>query len=279
MADFVDRRINRDLVEGTMIVTAVSTVTSNACLAKIADTQFTVRVVAGLTVAVGDLLLVVRHGSTRWAISKVAAAPAVPPASPPPPETPPAPPPPPPPDINPQPTLPPPKPVVTTGSLICPAIQTATFRNGAWRSDGNPVNSFDLFQGRFASSAFGVNTGCAFYGSKPRTLAGATITKATVRLWRLRAGSFAPTQCSLRLLTESTRPAGVATVNESIFGPALAVGDQSTFTLPASWGQSIVDGSRGGIGIFVNADSPYMQFAGRGTWSVAFSLTLYWRRG
>jgi hypothetical protein len=58
----------------------------------------------------------------------------------------------------------------------------------------------------------------------------------------------------------------------------LTVGGETTFTLPDSWGQHLVDGDRGGIGIVGASDSPYIRLAGRDAWSAAWTLTLYWRR-
>ncbi len=280
MADLADQR--QSLAGyGTMVATATSADTSGACLAMVADTEFTVRVVSGLTVVIGDQLLIARHGSIRWALAKVLPAPASPaPPTASPDAAPPLPPPLPPPGAPAPPALPAPNPIVTTGVLVCPAVQTCDYRNSQWRDDIGPINSTDLYQGRFVTSAFGRNTGCAFYGTKPTTLTGATITKATVRLSRLRSGSFAAQSPTLRATTQSVRPAGAPTLNETTTGPSLRVDQQDNeFVLPVAWGQAFVDGTRGGIAIDVAADTPYMRFAGRGSWPTAFTLTLYWRRG
>jgi hypothetical protein len=167
---------------------------------------------------------------------------------------------------------------VTTGTLVCTPVATSTYRSG-WRTDGAPVNSFDTYQGRYAGSSFGRMSGCAFYGSKPRSISGATVTKATLKAKRLTGGDFAARTPTLRLVTQSTRPSGAPTLNETTSGPALKVGaSTSGFVLPNSWAQAIVDGTRGGIAMSISADDPYIHFAGRGSWSAAWTLTINWRR-
>lgn len=255
---------------GPLIGYADSTAASGACTATVGGIQTTVRVVAGLTVAVGDTLLIQRIGSLYLATDVVAAAPTVAPAAPAPPETRP--------DTGD--TAPTPKPVVTTGTLACSPVATATYRDGKWRTDLGPVNSADTYQGRYAGSSYGRMTGCAFYGSKPRSLAGATVTRAVLRARRLSSGDFAARTATLRLVTQSTRPTGAPTLNETTTGPSLAVGSTTnTFQIPTSWAQAMVDGTRGGLAIHVNSDSPYIRLAGRGSWSPAWTLTISWRRG
>jgi hypothetical protein len=253
---------------GPLIGYANSAVTSGACTATVGGIQTTVRTVSGLTIAVGDTLLIHRVGSTYVATDIVAAAPAVPPPAPAPEENPP--------DTGD--AAPVPKPVTTTGTLTCTPVATASYRDGKWRTDIGSTNSADTFQGRYAGSGYGRNTGCAFYGSKPRSLSGATVTKATIRVKRLSAGDFAARTATLRLVSQSTRPSGAPTLNESTSGPSLKVDEADTFTIPDSWAQAIVNGTRGGIAIHINSDSPYIRFAGRGSSSSAWTLTIYWRR-
>lgn len=267
MADFADTRASRS-GSGVVRGTALSTPASGACLVSVNGVTITARVANALTVAVGNILLMARLGSTYYVTAVVPAAPTSTPATPPPPDSPP--------DTGD--TPPPPKPTVTTGTLTCAPVSTACYRDGSWRSDGSPVNSFDLYQGRYGGSSFGRNTGCAFYGPKPHTLAGATCTKATVKIERLSAGDFAARSATLRLVSQTTRPGGAPTLNESASGPSLTIGQSTTFTLPTSWGQALIDGTRGGIAIAVSSDSPYIHLAGRGSWSAAFALTLSWRR-
>ena len=268
MADWSD--VKTSLAgQGTLLGNAETTISGGACTVTVGGIQTVVRAVAGLTVAVGDTLLIVRQGSVYWAIGVAAAAPAVPPAPPPPPDVP-----------DPSDSAPTPKPTVTTGTLTVAPVATATYRDGKWRTDIGPAGSADTYQGRYAGSSYGRMTGCAFYGSKPRTISGATVTKAVIKARRLSAGDFAARTATLRLLTQSTRPAGAPTLNESTSGPSLAVNSTTNaFTIPTSWAQAMVDGTRGGLAIFVNADSPHIRLAGRGSWSAAWTLTINWRRG
>lgn len=254
---------------GPLIGYAESTVSSDACTATVAGIEITVRVATGLTIAVGDTLLIQRIGSTYVATSVIPAAPAVAPTPPPPPETVP----------DKGDAAPAPKPTVTTGVLTCLPVSTATYRDGSWRSDGGSVNSFDTYQGRYAGSSYGRMTGCAFYGSKPRSLSGATVTKATLKVRRLSGGDFAARTATLRLVSQSTRPSGAPTLNESASGPSLAVNSTATaFVIPDAWAQAMVDGTRGGLAMSISSDSPYIHYAGRGSWSAAWTLTIYWRR-
>jgi len=268
VADFADTRVSTAGL-GVVRGTAQTAVASGACLVKVGGIVVTARVATGLTVAIGNILLLARLGSTYYVINVIPAAPTSTPATPPPTDTAP---------IDTGDAPPAPKPVTTTGTLTCVPTATACYRDGSWRSDGDPVNSFDLYQGRYGGSSFGRNTGVAFYGSKPHTLNGATCTRATVKIKRLSAGDFSARSATLRLVTQTSRPGGAPTLNESTSGPSLTIGSSSTFTLPTSWGQALIDGTRGGIGITVSSDDPYIHLAGRGAWSAAFTVSLSWRR-
>ncbi|MEV6737869.1 hypothetical protein AB0N14_13440 [Streptomyces sp. NPDC051104] len=276
MADWADTRVSL-AGQGALVGVAMTASAAGACLANVAGIQVTARVVTGISIAAGNSILVLRRGSVYWAIATLGPAPAVPPSlpstgqdtgsTPPPPSDP----------------APTPKPTVTTGTLVCPPIATSTWRDGSWRTDIGSSTSADTFQGRYGGSGFGRNSGFAFYGSKPRSIAGATVTKATVRLRRLTSGDYGQRSPTLRLVTQSTRPAGFPTLNESTTGPVLGVVYQvspweTTFTIPTSWGQAMVDGTRGGLAINISSDDPYIRLAGRGSWSAAWTLTLYWRR-
>lgn len=149
-----------------------------------------------------------------------------------------------------------------------------------WRTDLGPVNTADTYQGRYSGSSFGRMTGCAFYGSTPRSLAGATVTRATIRVRRLSSGDYAARTATLRLVSQSTRPSGAPTLNETTSGPSLAVNaTNDAFVIPNSWAQAMVDGTRGGLAISISADTPYIRLAGRASWSAAWTLTINWRRG
>ncbi|MGW4876533.1 hypothetical protein ACWEPI_08255 [Streptomyces sp. NPDC004262] len=268
MPDFADTRVSL-AGTGTVRGIALTAVSGGACLVKVGGITVTARVATTLTIAAGNILLLSRVASTYYVTNIVPPAPAATPATPPPADSVPV-------DTGDAP--PAPKPTVRTGTLTCVPTATACYRDGSWRSDGDPTNSFDLYQGRYSGSSYGRSTGVAFYGSKPHTLAGATCTKATVKIKRLSAGDFAARSATLRLVSQTSRPGGAPTLNETTGGPSLAIGSTSTFTLPTSWGQALIDGSRGGIGINVSSDDPYIHLAGRGSWSAAFTLSLSWRR-
>jgi hypothetical protein len=159
-------------------------------------------------------------------------------------------------------------------------VATSCYRDGHWRTDIGPIGSTDLFQGRYGGSSFGRNTGVAFYGSKPHSIAGATVTKATIKVKRLSSGDFAARTPTLRLVSQTTRPGGAPSLNESTNGPSLRVNEtDDSFTIPNAWAQAMVNGTRGGIAISIGSDSPYIQLAGKGTWSAAWVLTINWKRG
>jgi hypothetical protein len=271
MADFADTRVSL-AGEGTVYGTALTASSSGACLANVGGIQVTVRVPPGLTVAARQRLLILRKGSTYWGIQILTAPPVVPPAPPPPDNST---------DTNDP--APAPKPVTTTGSLVCSPVATSTWRDGHWRTDIGSSTSADTYQGRYSGSGYGRMSGFAFYGAKPRSIAGATVTKATVKLRRLTSGDYGRRSPTLRLVSQSTRPSGFPTLNETTTGPALGVQghvspSETTFTLPSSWGQAMVDGTRGGLAISISSDDPYIRLAGKGSWSAAWTLTLYWRR-
>lgn len=235
-----------------VLATATTAKSGSTCSAVVNGTATTVQVARDLTVASGDVLVVAQIGSQWFALGRVFAA--APTAV----------------DNDPAPE---PKPVVTTGTLVIAPVETRSWRPSyGWRTDNT-----DVYQGEYGG--WGNHTGSIFYGRKPRSLAGATVTKATIRVRRLSAGAYAPQATTLRLLTEATRPSGAPSLGASTAGPSLGVGDTATFTLPDSWAQQLVDGTAGGLAFYDGGGSPYVRFAGRGSWSPAFTLAISWRRG
>lgn len=253
---------------GTVVGKVMSTPSSFSALASIQGVTVTVRLVAGVSVSAGDTVLLVKYNQSWFVVGVVREAPVVPP---PPDALPPSPPP------SNQP-VPPPKPTVRTGKLVIAPVATATYRDGKWRTDvPGGITGGDTLQGVY--SGYGNNTGCAFYGRKPRSLAGATVLLARVRVRRLRAGSFAARTTTLRLVTESTRPAGAPSLGSSTSGPSLPVGGQDdAFTIPDSWAQAMVDGTAGGLAVHTTSGSPYVRLAGRASWSPAWTMIIYWQK-
>jgi hypothetical protein len=271
MANSADRRVSLSGV-GSVRAIAGAAVSSGAVPVYVRGVAITVRAVSGLSgVSAGTQLLLQRFGSTWWAIAVVTSAPSSAPTS----STPPA--------ANTGDPPPAPKPMTRTGSLVVAPVATSTWRDSGWRTDIGSSTSADTYQGRYSGSSYGVSSGFAFYGSKPHTLSGSTCTAATVRLRRLSSGDYGLRAPTMRLVTQTTRPGSFPTLNESTTGPSLGVQGQvspseTTFSLPTSWGQALIDGTRGGLAISISGDSPYIRLAGRGSWSAAWVLTIYWRR-
>jgi hypothetical protein len=169
---------------------------------------------------------------------------------------------------------PPPKPTVVTGTKVFSPVETRSYRTvfGGWRTDTD-----DVYQGQFGGN--GNHTGCAFYGNGPRSLAGATVTGASVKLKRKSAGGVTAAQdTTFWLITQRTRPSGAPTRGASTDGPNLRWGQAGTFTIPTSWAQAMVDGTAGGLGIFESDGAPYVILDGRGAYGASFQLTIKWRR-
>lgn len=211
-----------------------------------------VQVARDLTVAAGDVLLVERVGAQWFAYARLfAAAPGA--------------------VENERP--PEPKPTTTNGSLVVSPVETRSYRNGSWRMDTD-----DVYQGQYGGN--GNHTGAVFYGTKPRSLEGTTVASATIKVKRISGGTYAAQPTAMWLMTQATRPGGAPTLTSTASGPSLAVGATTdAFAIPSAWAQAFVDGTAGGIAFFDADGSPYVKFAGRGTWSPAFTLTISWQRG
>lgn len=251
MSDFAE--VRRDWTgQGALTGTATAAPVGSTVTVDIGGDVATCQVVRSLTIAAGDVVLVLRQGSARWVVARLFAA------APPPPD-----------DVD---KPPPPKPVVVTGTTVIRPVETATYRGGAWRGDTD-----DVLQGVVAG--FGENVGCAFYGKKPAALAGATVTRATVRVRRIRGGIFAAQTATLRLVTQKFRPAGAPTRTSSTTGPSIKVGGTvAAFVIPTSWAQSMVDGTAGGLAIDASGATPYIRTAGRSAYAPAWTLTIDWSR-
>lgn len=234
---------------------ATTAKSGSTCTADIGGILTVVEVARDLTVVAGDGLLVARSGNTWYALARVGtAAPAVVP-----------------PDEAPEP--PKPKPDVQSGRLVVPPNSLGSYRGGSYRDDTSHI-----IQGNYGG--WGNNIGAIFYGNKPRSLSGATVKKATVRIRRLSQGGQAAKQAlTLRLVTERFRTSSSPTLTSSTPGPSLGWGQTSdAFVIPNSWAQAMVDGTAGGIAIFVAGGSPYVITAGKGDWGPAWTMTITWSR-
>lgn len=234
--------------------------------------------------AINDTVVLLGFGGTWYAAFAINAAPVAPPEQPdeeapsippkpkPPPPKPPA-------TTTPRPPAKPkPKPPSNVGTTPNPKptqksktfkpIWTGSYRGG-WRGDTK-----DLYQGDWTGR--GSNYGCAYYGNGPSALSGIAV-KGTVRIKRIAGGAYGAQHPTLRLLGAKSRPGGAPGYSATIRGPALAIGQTATITLPVAWVTRLLNGSSGGIGIGVGGSSPYVGLAGKGTWSAAFELTLTYK--
>jgi hypothetical protein len=251
--DLADLRLRRIPDAGVLPGTIITAAVSGVAVVDIGTAQISVNVLRGLTPAVGDVVLVARRGSSRWLIGILGtAAPAAPV------------------EVNDAP--PPPVPVVQTGTSVFKPTSTGSYRSGKWRTDTDNV-----IQGYWAYSTQAENKGAAFYGRGPNSLSGATCTKVTVKLRRVKAGEYGGRRPTLRLISTSTR-SGSPSFGSSTTGPSMAVDTSTTFTLPTSWGQALIDGTAGGIGIDAGGRDPYIVLNGRSSWSSAFVLSISWKR-
>lgn len=251
MADFADTRTSTAGM-GSLIGIALGSVSSGYANVSVGGEEISAQVARGLTLAAGDPVVVTRIGSVVVVICRLGvAAPAV---------------------VAEIETPPPPKPVTTTGKLVITPSYTGSYRDGRWRTDTD-----DTLQGNYGS--YGNSTGAAFYGTKAQSLDGATVTSATIRVRRDRAGDFAAQTSTLWLVTETRKPSGAPTRTSSTTGPRLAVGaTNNAFAIPDSWAQAMVDGTAGGLAIYDSNGSPYIRLAGKSAWSPAWTLTINWTR-
>ena len=237
--------------DGLRLMTATSGSSGGMCTAVVGGVPTTVVVALDLSVSAGDRLVVAAAGGRWYAVARVASglvvddqAPAAPP-----------------------PTQP------ASGTLVCGPVETRSYRpTWGWRTDTDAV-----YQGQYGSN--GNHTGCAFYGGKPRSLSGATVTGATLRIRRHNGGGVTAAQpLTVCRLAQATRPGGAPTVQATTAGPSLAWGASTTWRVPTSWAQAIVDGSSGGLGLYEADGAPYLICDGRSSWGPAFTLSIQWRR-
>lgn len=197
----------------------------------------------GSAPSVGDVAALVRSGNRLWMIGVYGTTTYVPA------ETPGA-----------DEPVPPPEPSITKATLRPTA--TGTARGGSVRGDTS-----QLYQGDWTGR--GNNSGMAVYRAKQ--LSG-NVTRAVLRIKRLDAGSYAAQSPTLRLMNQSSL-VGSPTWQASLSGPAMKVGEVRTVTLPDWWGQRLINGSAGGIGI-EDGSSPYVRLAGKAEGFMTLTLTI-----
>jgi len=254
MSDLADTKT--DLTgTGAFLGTATAAKTGQTVTVNVNGTVTTVNTFRDVPVSSGDVVAVHRIGSEWFVIGRVWAAAPVPPVG-----------------GTGNEEAPVPKPGTVYGTSVFGPVETRSWQATRWRTDNTAV-----YQGQYGGN--GNHTGSVFYGSGPRSLAGATVTYARIQVQRLSGGIYAAQATTMRLMTNSTRPGGAPTLTSSTGGPSLAVGNtHNNFQIPQSWAQAMVDGTAGGIAFFDGSGSPYVRFAGTGDWSPAFALTMIWQR-
>lgn len=235
---------------GALTGTATAAKSGSTVTCTVGDTTVTVQVARDLTVASGDVLLLLRQGSAWWAIARLfATGPAAPES-----------------DVAPD-----PKPATVHGTLVVTPVETRSYRPSGWRTDNASV-----YQGSYGG--WGNHTGCAFYGDKPESLSGATVTAASIKVSRVSGGAFAGVTGNLVKITQSKKPTGAPTVTGGSSIALPKVGSSAKLAIPTAYAQALVDGTVGGLGLYESGGSPYARTAGLDDWSAAWTLTIDWSR-
>jgi hypothetical protein len=165
-----------------------------------------------------------------------------------------------------------PNPTVVTGQLAVLPVYTGTYLSTGWLSDQRLVYQ-GVKYGRPNA------TGAMFYGAKPASLAGATVTNATLqRIVQIDGSSGAAVPGTLRLVTETAKPSGAPTLTSTTAGPSTRTGDDISFTIPNAWAQAMVDGTAGGLAFYDADGVPWLQYGGRDLYPTAFTLLIDWSR-
>jgi hypothetical protein len=141
------------------------------------------------------------------------------------------------------------------------AGQTGCFRGGKWRTDtANQPHQGD-WQG-----AYGRNTGAWFYGNSiASTLAGSKVIAAKIYMRRLSGGQFGSQAATLYTTPHPTRPGGSPTLLGSGTDlQGIPVGGSGWYSFPLALAQQYSAGTAKGLACWVNADDPYIVFAGLG---------------
>lgn len=145
-----------------------------------------------------------------------------------------------------------PPPSSLSGVHTIPAVESRSYRSGAWRTDTD-----DVVQGDAPGYTGNPNNGAWFYGSGPSRLAGQVLTKAEIWLPGLSSSTSTPT-VHLYRHTSNTRPGGDVARVAGPFDVTKGgrVSGWYPFDLVAA--QAVVD-SGGGVGI---TGSPYARHKG-----------------
>jgi hypothetical protein len=242
-----------DIQSGTLTAVALTGVTADKLMANVNGAVRQLIAARGLVTGSGDVILVHRYGQLWIASTRVYSSAVT--------------------------ELPPvlieldPNPTVINGTLTVTPVFAGTWYPVAGWTD------IHIYQGKRNATAEN-GTGAAFYGDKPSSLAGAVVTG--LRLEQLRGGSHTVgVPATMRLITEKTRPAGAPTLGASTSGPPTPTADNDfpiSFTLPTSWGQALVDGTAGGIGMFSATGVPWVSYWSKLYLPAAWTIVIDWTR-
>lgn len=160
--------------------------------------------------------------------------------------------------------------------LVTSAVDVQSWRNNeGWNG---AAESNRVAQGAH-STAWGYYRGLYFYGANTfASLDGRTCTSLSIRIARLgRGGNGAAEPVWLAPHTHATQPSGAP----YFAAPAINVGSlawnlSATFTLPAAWGQGLIDGRYAGIGHLYLGTADYALFHGLDTNPQSGQLSMGW---
>lgn len=123
---------------------------------------------------------------------------------------------------------------------------------------------------------YGINLGAAFYGRSLKSL-GADLTRsrsATLYYRRQAGGVFGAQTPTVWTLSQSKRPSGSPTRLTSSTATSVAVNRTASWSLPTGMLDELLDGTAGGLGIYVPGSSPYIVMSGRSDYAKAFAISV-----
>ena len=241
IVDVIDPNRNSSTAFGTVM----SAPGNGTVIVNINGTTATIPHLRGYIPAVNDTVMVVTQGARRVVVDAVVnpSDPILPRAAAPAPS-------------QPTPTAPvSPVADVTVLTHTFPAISTADFMNGIWRTD--------TLQPHMGNSGSGLNTGCWFYGNGIKTaLNGATVTGAKIYLRRAAGGVYTSIAPVVYMVAQATRPAGAPTlIGTPVTLAPIPYDGEGWFDFPIALAQQLSNGTAFGIAVYVPGSNPFAAFS------------------